>query len=368
MKLNRIIQKMENIASIKLAENKWDNSGLQVGDENSEIRKIMLVLDVTIEVVNRAIEQNVDLIISHHPMLFSNIKKIDKRDKKGKIIFELIKNDIAVYSAHTNLDACLEGVSVQLAKKLEIDTYKILDITQSEKIYKLCVFVPVSHSEEVREAIINNGAGHIGNYSHCSFCSKGEGTFKPLDGTNPFIGEKNILEKVNEVKIESIICESKIEKVLKEMLKVHPYEEVAYDLFEINGSNIEYGYGRVGDLEISRSLKSLAKDVKDKLNCDYVKFYGDENRSIKKVALSGGDGTEFIEHAIRENVDVFITGDIRHHDVQLANENNLCLIDASHFNTEVVILPVLKEMLLGKIDNDIEIIIDSNNYFKAYYI
>lgn len=342
-----IIDAINELAPLYLQE-KWDNSGLQIGSYKRQIKSILLVIDLNQYVIKEAIDNEIDMIITHHPLFFKDLKNINEDTYKGKMIYELIKNDIVVYSAHTNLDSTIGGVSDALAKVLNIQNIKVLKKEHIEKLYKLVVYVPSEYSDKVREVITNEGAGWIGNYSHCTFNTEGIGTFMPRENTKPFIGEYEKLENVKEVRIETIVKQYSLNKVLKEMIKAHPYEEVSYDIYPLENEGKVYGLGRIGELEEEITLEKFSKVVKKALNCDNIRVYGNINKTIKKVAVCGGSGSSFIKDAFKNNADVYITGDIKHHDAQEALEFGICLIDANHYHTEKVILKELKNTLENK--------------------
>lgn len=227
-----IFNLMEDWASSSLSYD-WDNPGLQIGSYNNKVKKVMVTLDVLESVVDEAIENKVDLIIAHHPLLFKPMKKINVDTPHGRIIHKLMQHNISVYASHTNLDAAIGGVNDMLGDALDIKSREVLVKTNRQELYKIAAYVPGTHINEVREAFNIGGAGHIGNYSHCTFQSAGQGTFKPLEGTNPYIGTKNELEMVDEFKIESIVQEEKLPQVIRAIMDAHPYEEPAYDIFPL---------------------------------------------------------------------------------------------------------------------------------------
>lgn len=364
MKSKEIIRLLEDIAPKKLAES-WDNVGIQLGGFNKNINKLMLALEINIDVVDEAIKEKVDMIITHHPMFFTEIKNINPETTKGEMIYKLINNNITVYSAHTNLDASNMGVNDELTRLLDIKDTKILDKVYEEKLYRIIVQVPKSHEDKVRNAISNAGGGYIGNYSHCTFNTEGYGTFMPREGADPYIGKLGELEKVEEVSIETVSTEENLDKIIYEMKKAHPYEEVSYSVYKLINNNNVYGIGRVGNIE-EMTLKDFSKKVKDKLQCNEVRIYGDLNKEIKKVAISGGSGSDFIKNAARENVDVYVTSDIKHHDAQEAKELGLDIIDAGHFYTEKIIMKRLKEYFKGNCNADIEIVISKEDNSSHY--
>jgi dinuclear metal center YbgI/SA1388 family protein len=355
-----IIERIYELAPRILIDS-WDNTGLQLGREDKEVSKVLLTLDLTREAVNDAINHNVDMIITHHPVFFDKIKSLTANSNKGKVIYDIIKNDIVVLSAHTNLDVCIGGVNDVLANLFELNDISILKKTYQEKLFKLVVYVPDDYSERVRDAISNEGAGWIGNYSHCTYNLKGIGTFMPREGTNPFIGSTGKLEEVKETRIETIVKESIVKNVIDKMIEAHPYEEVAYDIYPLVNAGKAYGYGRIGYLKEEIDLKTFANTVKDKLNCNDIRVYGDLNKRIRKVAVCGGSGGDFVEEAKRKGADVYITGDIKYHTGQLSKELDMVIIDAGHYNTERIILPYLKGYLEKIFNKDIEVIISDIN-------
>lgn len=314
----------------------WDNVGLQVGSKTHVTKNVLVTLDVNDEVVDEAIENGVNVIIAHHPMLFKPLKSIDYNSVKGSLIRKLIKHDITVYASHTNLDVAEGGVNDLLSDALELENVKPLLTTHIEPLIKLAVFTPVDYVQQVVDALSEAGAGHIGNYSHCTFQSAGTGTFKPLEGANPYIGSTNKLEHVDELKIETIVPEPIIDKVVNAMLAAHPYEEVAYDLYPLKNKGKTYGIGRVGLLSQTMKLEQLIHKVKKQLNVNHLRFTGNLTKEVKRVAILGGSGEKFIEAAKNANCDVYITGDITFHHAQDAKELNIALIDAGHYIEQIM--------------------------------
>jgi len=363
VKCNDIINIIERIAPTSLAE-KWDNVGLQVGDKDREINKIMICLEANNKVIDEAVEKGIDMIITHHPLIFKPLSKLVSSDPIVRAINKLIKNDINLYSAHTNLDIAIGGTSDYLAGLLNLKNLKPLSITQNKRYYKLVVFVPEDNLEEVRDAISNAGAGHIGNYSHCTFQSKGIGTFKPLQGSDPYIGKLNEIEKVDECRLETIVSVNKLDDVLNNMLRAHPYEEVAYDLIPLENNMEELGFGRIGYLANPIELEDLALEIKNVLNADMVRIIGDKSKHMSKIAICTGSGSEFIKSAHRNKCDCYITGDIKYHDAQLAVDLGLSIIDAGHYETENIICTPLRERLLKEFEENnynLEVIVSEIN-------
>lgn len=365
MKAKEIINLLNNMIPLYIQE-KWDNSGFQIGSYKKDVNSILFALDINDKVIDEAIVNNIDMIITHHPFFFSSIKNINIDSNKGNIINKLIKNDLVVYSLHTNYDAVDNGVSDVLAKVLNIKDTKVLNNSMVEKLYKLAVFVPKEYADKVRSAITSKEAGWIGDYSDCTFNTIGIGTFKPKENTNPFIGKTNNLEHVEEVKIETIVKESLLDITIKAMVNAHPYEEVAYDVYKLHNSIRSYGLGRIGDLNKEETLQSFAESVKLKLSCNSVRIYGNLDKNIKRVAVCGGSGSDFITDACKMKADVFVTGDIRYHDAQEAISNGLCLIDANHYNTEKIAMTYLKDRLEKELINLKFIVSNKDN--SAEYI
>ncbi|RKD34717.1 Nif3-like dinuclear metal center hexameric protein [Thermohalobacter berrensis] len=358
--VRNIVKLINTYAPPHLAAN-WDNPGLQVGRLDKQVDKVLLALDVTQDVLEEAKKKDIDLIITHHPLIFKPLKRISTENPKEKFIYELIKNDIAVISAHTNLDICENGVNDVLADIIGLKNTKVLEKVQEERLFKLVVFVPKSHSSTVREAICDNGAGWIGNYSHCTYNIEGIGTFMPREGTNPFIGKTNELEKVEEVRIETIVRESDLNKVKEKMILAHPYEEVAYDIYPLNNKGKVYGFGKIGEIEKETDLLKFAEQVKEKLKCKNIKVFSKENVKVKRVALCSGSGADFIKKAYVMDADVYITGDVKSYEAQMALELGMAVIDANHYDTEKVILPVIKKYLEEEIGtNKINVLISEN--------
>lgn len=324
-----IVQWMEQLAPKSMAvEN--DRIGLQLGSIRKEVGHVLVALDVTDEVVDEAIRLNAGLIIAHHAIIFRPLAHLQTDTPAGKLYEKLIKHDIAVYISHTNYDVAEGGMNDLMATLLQLTDVKVLETLQHEQLQKLVVFVPDTHAEQVRAAILDAGAGHIGAYSHCSFNVSGVGTFQPQDGTNPFIGHAGKLEEVKEARIETIVPKSIKSRVLQAMFKSHPYEEVAYDLYPVDLEGTAYGLGRVGKLVEPIALQELAERVKSKFDVPHVRVVGDLDRPIRKVAVLGGSGSRYVRHALFHGADVLVTGDIDYHTAHDALAAGLSIIDPGH--------------------------------------
>lgn len=330
-----IFKQIEKWAPKHLAYD-WDNVGLQVGSHTDETKKVMVTLDVVEAVVDEAIANDVNLIIAHHPLLFKPLQQIDINSFKGKVLKKLIENNITVYAAHTNLDIAHGGVNDLLSDALQLQNTSHLVTTYEEKLYKLIVYVPKTHADTLRQALGDNEFGFIGQYSHCSFNTEGTGTFMPREGTDPFIGVKNTIEFVDEMKIETLIKESEIECALQTVYKHHPYEEVAYDLYPLAQHGKQYGIGVIGTLKSETTLDELCEEVKKTFQLEAVRVTGTSDTVVGKIAVLGGSGEKFIQQAIQKGADVFITGDMTFHQAQDAYEMGLSVIDAGHYIEEIM--------------------------------
>ncbi|KAB7708746.1 Nif3-like dinuclear metal center hexameric protein [Bacillus aerolatus] len=331
---HEIIQLFEQFSPKKYAM-EGDKVGLQIGRLNKPVERVLIALDVLEEVVDEAIEKGVQLIIAHHPIIFRPLTSIVTSDPAGRMIEKLIKHDIAVYAAHTNLDVAKGGVNDLLAEALELKETDVLVPTFQDDLKKLAVFVPVSHAERVREALGESGGGFIGGYSHCSFSTKGTGRFKPGDQASPYIGQAGQLEQVEEVKVETVYPKSLEKKVLSAMLKVHPYEEVAYDVYSLDNEDEPLGLGRIGKLENPMSLREFAEFVKEKLDVKGVRVVGQLTEKVRKVAVLGGDGNKYFQSAKFKGADVYVTGDFYYHTAHDALAVGLNVVDPGH-NVEKV--------------------------------
>lgn len=363
VKCQVIIEAMERLAPKNLAEN-WDNVGLLIGSPVQKVTKILVTLDVTQAVVEQAVQDGVDLIITHHPVIFKPMTRIRTDLPQGQILSGLLKANIAVYAAHTNLDSAAGGVNDILAAKLHLQSTEPLAVSYNEKMYKLVVFVPKTHMEDVRQAILEAGAGHIGNYSHCTFTSDGIGSFLPLEGTEPFVGECGTVHYAHEIRLETIVPEKNSRRVIKAMLKAHPYEEVAYDMIQLVNPGQALGLGRVGKLPAPMPLIDFIGQVKVALGSEYVRAAGPQDKMVKKVAVCGGSGAGFIHKAAFAGADVLITGDVKYHEAQEAAAAGIAVIDAGHFATEQPVVPFVAEYLTTCSTKDkwaVEIRVDTVN-------
>ena len=341
---HEVIQLFESWSPKKYACMENDPIGLAIGTLNKTVTNVLVTLDVTDAVVDEAIENGCELIIAHHPPIFRKLANIRTDNPQGALFEKLIKNDIAVYAAHTNLDVAPGGVNDLLADALQLQYTKILDETYKENLMKLAVFVSENEADELREALAKAGAGQLGDYSNCSFSTEGKGRFKPLADADPFIGTPGEQEIVAEEKIEVVFPASKKARVLKAMFNAHPYEEPAYDLFHLDVVAEKQGLGRIGSLKEPMTLQAFAEFVKQQLDVPALRVVGPLDRLVQKVAVVGGDGNKYIYTAKFAGADVFVTGDIGFHMAQDAEVNGLSIVDPGHHVEKVMIQGVAEKM------------------------
>ncbi|MFL6557734.1 MAG: Nif3-like dinuclear metal center hexameric protein [Bacillus sp. (in: firmicutes)] len=339
---HEVIQLFEQFSPKGLAM-EGDKIGLQIGRLNKKVERIMIALDVLENVIDEAIDKNVQLIIAHHPIIYRPLKNLLTETVQGKMIEKLLKHDIAVYAAHTNLDVAKGGVNDLLAAALGLKDAEVLVPTFDTKLKKLVVFVPASHAESLRQVLGNAGAGSIGNYSHCSFSASGTGRFLPSENTNPFIGEAGRLEEVEEVRLETIVPEPLLKKTITAMIKAHPYEEVAYDVYPLENKGEVLGLGKIGKVN-EMTLGEFAETVKKALEVSHVRVVGDLTAKVNKVAVLGGDGNKYFMNAKFKGADVYVTGDIYYHTAHDAAMQGLNMIDPGH-NVEKVMKKGLTAVL-----------------------
>jgi dinuclear metal center YbgI/SA1388 family protein len=325
-----------------------DKIGLQLGSLHKEITGVLTALDVTDEVADEAIRLGANLIVAHHAIIFRPLAHLQTDTPAGKLYAKLIKHDIAVYIAHTNLDVAAGGVNDMLAEALGLEVTGHLEDVHTEKLKKLVVFVPESHHERVLEALFRAGAGWIGNYSHCSFNIPGTGTFLPQEGAQPFIGERGKLERAQEVRVETIVPESAERRAVQAMLKAHPYEEVAYDLYPMDLKGRTVGLGRIGKLAEPLTLEQFVQQAKLVLDVPTVRVVGDLQREVRKVAVLGGSGGRYVRHAQFAGADVLVTGDIDYHTAHDALAAGMAIVDAGH-NIEKIMKRGVADVLRRKL-------------------
>lgn len=346
MKIKDIVNKLEELAPPNYQES-YDNSGVIVGNVSEKCTGALICLDSIEAVIDEAIHLNYNLVIAHHPIVFSGLKSITGKNYIEKTILKAIKNDITIYAIHTNLDSVMDGVNKKVADKLNIINTKIL-APISNDILKLEVFVPSENVEEVKNAIFKAGGGELGNYDECSFQTHGKGNFKPLANSNPHIGKINVREHIEEVKIELILSKNKEKKVLAALFKTHPYEEVAYQIIPLKNKNQNIGAGMYGELEKPMKFYDFLSYVKKQMKSESIRytntFKSKQNSVVKTVAFCGGSGSFLLKNAKKIKADVFITGDFKYHQFFDA-ENDINILDIGHFESEQFTIELIYEYL-----------------------
>jgi len=348
MKISQIIEILEDFAPLVLQES-FDNSGLQVGDISQKVKGILLCLDVTEDVLEEAIELDCNLIISHHPLLFKPIKRLSGKTYIERCVTKACKNDLVIYSVHTNLDNTFGGLNFYLAEKLGLQNLRILS-PKKEGLLKLVTFVPESHVETVRNALFSAGSGCIGNYDLCSFNVRGEGTFRPGNQAHPYVGKLNELHTEPEIRVETVLPIHKKSSVLRAFLAVHPYEEPAYDFYHLANECDRAGSGVVGELPYPENEETFLQQLKNIFKLQTLKHSSFIGKEISEVALCGGNGAFLIPDAISYGADVFITGEAKYNDYYDV-ENKILLAVIGHFESEIVTKELFYDIITKKIAN-----------------
>ena len=343
--ISEIINYLESLAPLPLQEN-YDNSGLQTGNPNDIISRVILTIDVTEEVVDEAIVKNAGLIIAHHPVIFSGLKKITGNSMTERILIKAIRNRIAIYAAHTNLDNVTGGVNTHIARMMGLQNQRILK-PAGDLLRKLVTFAPAADAAKVRQALFDAGAGHIGNYDHCSFNLEGSGTFRGNEDTKPYVGEKGKIHTEPEIRIETIYPAFLEQRVVKALLNAHPYEEVAYDLYPLDNKWENTGAGIIGTLPSPADEKSFLKTLRQIFGTPSIRHSRLLGKDVSTVAICGGSGSFLLNDAIAAKADFFITGDIKYHQFFDA-DRKLVLADIGHFESEQFTKELFLELLTKK--------------------
>ena len=317
-----------------------DNVGLQVGYPDEPVKRILVALDCSDAVIREAVRRKATLIITHHPLLYHPLKSVTGNDPSGRLVLKLVRHGVALFSAHTNLDFTRSGVSIALAERIGLKRTKVL-MKSAGTLRKIVVFVPAEHADAVMSAMADSGAGRIGEYESCSFRAEGTGTFRGSAKTKPFLGRAGRLERVNETRLEMIVPRWHSEAVVQAMLAAHPYEEPAYDVYELANGSPDTGAGAIGDLEPPGTLSSFLKHAAKVLHAGMLRYAGDLRQKVHRVAVCGGSGSDLIRAAAQQGADVFMTADMSYHAFQRA-EDSLALVDAGHYETE---FPVVEKIV-----------------------
>lgn len=347
-----LIKKIENFAPLFLKEGN-DPTGFQLGNRESTIKRVLVTLDVRPEVVKEAIDQHVDFIFSHHPLLFHPIKKFDLADPQNQMYADLLKHDITVYSAHTNLDKTNGGMNDWLAEAMNLSAIHPFALQSNQNLRKLIVVIPTDHADQMREALAKIGAGALGNYRDASFSSKGITRFMPEKGSNPSQGEINKLTQTEETKLEVIFERDLTGLVVETMLDNHPYELPAYDLIDLANEGPEIGIGRIGTLSQSVSVLQFAEEIKETFGLTGLRLVSNHpGKMIQKVAVIGGDGGKFYHEAIKAGADAFVTGDVYYHTAHDMLADGLSVIDPGHHIESIIIEKMTTKISQWSKEND----------------
>lgn len=357
MKIKEIISVLEEMAPLAYAED-FDNVGLLIGDQETEATGVLVCHDALESVIEEAISKNCNLVVCFHPILFSGLKKITGKNYVERSVIKAIKNDIAIYAVHTALDNHQEGVNKIFCDALGLKNTKVL-IPKQNFIRKLVTYTIPENAEEVRNALFDAGAGMIGNYENCSFNSKGIGTYMGNEHSNPQVGERFEFVQGDEIKIEVTFEKHLESKILKSLFKSHAYEEVAYEIYELQNAHQNIGLGMIGELETPVDEKDFLRNVKDKMLSDGIRHSAFTGKKIKKVAVLGGAGSFAIKNAIQAGADAFLTADLKYHQFYEA-ENKLLLADIGHFESERYTKNYIVDFLRKKILNFAFILSEEN--------
>jgi dinuclear metal center YbgI/SA1388 family protein len=351
--LNSIIKFFNFLLNNQSRQYEWDNSGIQIYLGNKEITTVGFALDPSKSVIEQAIEEGCELLITHHPFFFSGLKNIDCDSTIGEKTILAIQNNLSILSYHTSYDLADYGLNDFIADKLgaKIDSNFIEE--GEESYYKFVIFVPEKDSERLVKIIGENGGGQIGNYSHCTFSSQGIGTFKPLENSNPYIGKQGKLEKVNEVRIETIVLKNDLNRLVAASLKAHPYEEPAYDIYPLSLGK-SYGLGRICSFSEELTIEDFLKLISKKLNVENIRHNcHDIGDKFQKFAVVTGSGASLWKKCLKKNINVFLTGDLKYHEALDAIEENINIIDLGHFETEILFTEYVSDILKKEFDVDI---------------
>jgi dinuclear metal center YbgI/SA1388 family protein len=343
-KIFDIIKAMETIAPYWLAE-EWDNVGLQVGEKNWPVRSIWIALDPGPDVVDDACKSDVDLLITHHPLIFHPLSSINLNSAVGSIIQKAIQHRMAIFSAHTNLDNAMDGLNDVLARRIGIKNLKVLGKVGATENYKLVLYVPLAYEQQVLNSIFETKAGEIGSYTCCSFRNKGTGTYRPGSSSKPFAGKVGEISHADEIRIETVVRKSDLNSVIEHVRENHPYETIAYDIYPLTGNEDMQGAGRIGNLDESTKLISFARSIKEKLGLNSIKIAGNPELKVNTAAVCTGSGSSLMNNFISSGAQVYISGDLRYHDARAVEAENLGLIDIGHFASEHLIVDVLADRL-----------------------
>jgi len=343
MNIKQITDFLESYAPLECQES-YDNCGLIVGDAKSEVKGALITLDCTEAIIDEAIATGCNLVIAHHPIVFGGLKKLNGSNYIERTVIKAIKNDIAIYAIHTNLDNVHNGVSAKIAEKLGLENCKVL-APKSDLLRQLVVYCPTGNTEELKTALYEVGAGTVGDYDQCSFSSVGKGTFRANENCNPFVGEIGEQHTEMEERIEVIYPKFKEREVLNAMSNAHPYEEVAHQIYVLENKHQLVGSGIVGELKTPVDAVDFLKSLKTNMQTDCVRHTPLVSKTIKTVAVCGGSGSFLLKNAIAAKADIFITADFKYHEFFDA-ENKIVIADIGHYESEQFTKDLIYDLLV----------------------
>lgn len=344
----------------------FDNCGVQCGDVSQEITGVLVCFEMSLQVIEEAISKGANLVIFHHPLILKRgIQKIQPTDRVGAIICQALEHKMVLYSMHTNIDSAQGGGNDVFADKLGLQQSSVL-VPQAGHLRKVVVFVPKEHAQAMREALAEVGCGAMGAYDHCAYTMSGTGSFRPLENARPFIGHVMQDEQVSEERVEMVFPAPLLRKVVSTIYQVHPYEEPAFDILRLENASRTEGLGRLGLLPQPMSLPEFISYVQEKMNVQHLRYVGDPDRHIHKVAVCGGGGSSFIEAAMAAGADAYVTGDVKYHDFFRAN-HTMTIVDIGHYESEFFIKEIIYKELKEKFST-FAVSIAETEKFEIVYI
>lgn len=361
--IKQVIGLLEELAPPFYQES-YDNCGLLTGSPSWELKGILVTLDCTEAVVDEAIQKGCNLVVAHHPIIFGGLKKLNGKNYVERTVIKAIKNDVAIYAIHTNLDNVLHGVNAKICEKIGLTGLRILQPKQGD-LKKLVVYVPNTHFTPVQTALFHAGAGNLGNYSECSFYSEGKGTFKGNEKAQAFVGEKNEQHTEPEIRLEVVMPDHKLGRVVAALLEAHPYEEVAYDIIPLANSNLQTGSGMIGELEKEMEPEKFLLHLKKSMDLNLIR-YTSLNKPVKKVAVCGGAGSFLVKQAIAAGADAYVSADFKYHEFFDA-ENQLMIADIGHYESEIFTINLLADEITKKMPTFAVILSNINTNPINYY-
>lgn len=357
--VSRYIRILDRLAPPRLAES-WDNVGLQIGSPNWPVKKVWTALDPLPEVVARACENDVDLLVTHHPLFFRQVKRIDCDSPLGRIVEMALSGRLAIFSAHTNLDSVHGGVNDALAGRMGLRNVRLLSGPADADMVKLVVFAPSSHLKGIMDTLFELDAGRIGNYSCCTFRCEGVGTFLPGGDATPAVGKKGAFTEVKENRIEIVVARGDLGTVVDTVKRVHPYETMAYDVYPLAVCDRQAGLGRVGELPSPLPLETFCANLKGALNLATVKVVGTPDMPVETVAVCSGSGASLMGEAVASGAQAYVSGDLGYHTARDAQQAGIGLVDVGHFGSEHLVAQVLATSIRDAIkDSDLSAAVEA---------